>query len=317
MSKFGFRGEFRETVIFSCLGWTFALAAVFVEFRYNCVEKAIGRYLAWNNGTRQESGQIWKTVQLSENVRQRLDDLVTRQREETSITERIDGLGQLIEIVRTRERVVMTRDRFLEMYSDLPLYQSSLVIDPESLVELIGHFPAWQRTMIVLEEGALNFYLVDGLNNVLEKMSLAGEYVEFYLAEKGTRASGLEAFPWLGGKVYPVDVFYDSWARLTPEERAGIPLSSLELISWRYRLQRVAVNQQSLIGDRMEMGFELSGDEGLGTVRLLAKSLSVLRMVIAMDSLYSQRKAAGIVSPGTVPAPGDTLLKLPMPVTPR
>jgi hypothetical protein len=317
MSKFWFRGEFRETVIFSLLGWTFALVAVFVEFRYNYVEKAIGRYLAWNNGTRQESGQIWKTVQLSENVRQRLDDLVTRQREETAITERIDGLGQLIEIVRAREKVVMTRDRFLEMYSDLPLYQSSLIIEPENLVELIGHFPAWQRTLIVLDEGALSFYLVDGLNNVLEKMSLAGEYVEFFLAEKGTRTSGLEAFPWLGEKVYPADVFYDSWARLTPEERAGIPLSSLELISWRYRLQRVAVNQQSLIGDRMEMGFELSGDEGLGTVRLLAKSSSVLRMVNAMDSLYSQRKAAGIISPGAVPAPGDTLLKLPMPVTPR
>ncbi|HUU26711.1 MAG TPA: hypothetical protein VM123_02775 [archaeon] len=316
MRQSGLLNEFRNTIQFGLLAGLIFCAAVGLEFRYNYVEKAIGRYLFWHNASRQESGQIWETVSLSENVQQRLDDLVRNKRQETTLIESITSLDQLVEQVHAREKIVMTRDRFLEMYADLPLYQSSLLIEPVDLIELIGQLANWQRTLIAFEEGNLSFYLVDGLNNVLKELSLSSEYINFFLSEKETRALGLDAFPWLREKFYPADVFYDAFSLLTPEERGGIPLSALNLISWRYRLQQVAVNHQSLIGERMEIGFELSGDEGLYTVRILGRSLSVLSLTDKMDSLLVKRGTLESVPVGASPAESGSPGGSQMPVTP-
>ena len=278
--------DYWDKIAFASLAVLFAGASLGLEFRYNYMEKAIGRYLAWHNAARQEFGQIWETVSVSETVHRQLEDLVRTKEKEAALDERITSIDQLIKLVFYREKVVMTRDRFLEVYTQLPLYQSSLIIEPVQLLELIGDLPNWQRTLIVFEEAELKFFLVDGLNNVLEEFRLSSEHVNFFLSERETRSLGLDAFASLRGTSYPAQVFYDAWALLTPEQRNGIPLSSQELISWRYRLQRVGINHQSLIGDRMEMGFELSGDAGLETVRILGHTLAVLSLLDKMDKLF-------------------------------
>ncbi|MEA1996843.1 MAG: hypothetical protein U9N45_04365, partial [Gemmatimonadota bacterium] len=294
--------ESLDAVIWGLVAGVIAAAAVVLEFRTNYLEQAIGRYLSWHNETRRESGQIWETVEVSEDVQDRLDDLVSTRRQERVVEDEIETLDQLVELVYERGKKVMTRDRFLEMYTDeLPLYQSSLILGPVEMVELIGRLPAWQRTLIVMEEGDLKFYLIDGLNGMLDEISLSREYVTFFLSEKGTRSQGLDAFARLRENIYPADIFYDAWALLTPQERAGIPLSSMDLISWRYRLQRCAASHSHLIGGRMEMGFELSTDEGLVTVRILGRSLSVVSLLDRMESIAAVGRGAGRASPVFAP----------------
>ena len=287
--------ELRGKIIFGLFTLLLFAAAVGGEFRYNYVEKAIGRYLTWHNSGRQASGQIWESVSVSEDVQKQLDDLVRTKREESAVETPVNTLDGLIEEVFFREKLVITRDQFIEMYIRFPLYHSGMIIDPVEMLEMISALTNWQRTLIVFEEGDLSFYLVDGLNNVLDERSLSAEYINYFLAEKGSRSFGLDAFSSLRGAHYPADIFYDAWAILTPAQRNGIPLSSRELIAWRYRLQRVAVNHRTLIGDRMELGFELSGDEGLTTVRILGRSLAVLALVEKMDILLGERTDSGTI----------------------
>jgi len=278
-------GDNWTRLVFSGLTLLVTAGAVALEFRTNYLERAIGRYLAWHNASREVSGQIWETVSLSEDVQQRLDDLVHTRSQEASIDEPVGSLDQLIALVHARGKLLVTRDRFLEIYNGLPLYESTLVIEPLELLALVGRLPGWQRTLIEFTEGDLHFYLIDGLNNVLENRTLAAEYVNFLLAARESRSLGLDGVAAFQGLRYPADIFYQAWAALDPQQRAGIPLGTAELIAWRYRLQRLAVNHYALVGDRMEVGFELSGDQGLGTVRVLGKSLSVLALAAALDSL--------------------------------
>jgi len=295
MGMDGFWSEHRGKIIFGLFTILLTAAAVGGEFRYNYLEKAIGRYLAWHNSGRQASGQIWESVSVSEDVQKQLDDLVRTKREETAVETPVASLDGLIEEVFFREKLMMTRDQFIEMYTRFPLYHSAMIIDPVEMLELISALTNWQRTLIVFEEGDLTFYMVDGLNNVLEQRSLSAEYINYFLAEKDSRSFGLDAFSSFRGAHYPADIFYDAWAILTPSQRNGIPLSSNELIAWRYRLQRVAVNYRTLIGDRMELGFELSGDEGLTTVRILGRSLVVLALVEKMDILLGERTGSSTI----------------------
>ena len=281
--------ELRGKMVFGLFTVLLFAAAVGGEFRYNYVEQAIGRYLAWHNSARQASGQIWESVSVSEDVQQRLDVLVRTRRQESAVETPVVSLDGLIEEVFFREKLVITRDQFIEMYLRFPLYHSAMIIDPVEMLEMISALTSWQRTLIAFEEGDLNFYLVDGLNNVLEQRSLSSEYINYFLAEKESRSFGLDAFSSFRGGHYSSDIFYDAWAMLNPGQRSGIPLSSEELIAWRYRLQRVAVNHSTLVGDRMELGFELSGDEGLTTVRILGRSLAVLALVEKMDILSGER----------------------------
>jgi len=285
MSAYGFWIELRGKIIFCLFTFLLFAAAVGGEFRYNYVERAIGRYLAWHNSTRQASGQIWESVSVSEDVQKQLDDLVRTRRQETAVETPVASLDELIQEVFFREKLVITRDQFIEMYLRFPLYHSAMIVDPVEMLGMVNELTNWQRTLIVFEQGDLNFYLVDGLNNVLGECSLSAEYINYFLAEKESRSLGLDAFISFRGAHYPAGVFYDAWALLTPGQRSGIPLSNEELIAWRYRLQRVGVNHSTLIGDRMELGFELSGDQGLTTIRVLGRSLSVLALVEKMDIL--------------------------------
>jgi hypothetical protein len=281
--------ELRGKIIFGLFTILLFAAALGGEFRYNYVENAIGRYLAWHNSGRQASGQIWESVSVSEDVQKQLDDLVRTRRQETAVETPVGSLDELIQEVFFREKLVITRDQFIEMYLRFPLYHSAMIIDPVEMLEMISALTNWQRTLVVFEQGDLYFYLVDGLNNVLEERSLSSEYINYFLAEKESRSFGLDAFSSFSGAHYPADIFYDAWALLAPGQRSGIPLSNEELIAWRYRLQQLGVNHRTLIGDRMELGFELSGDEGLTTVRILGRSLAVLALVEKMDILLSGR----------------------------
>ncbi len=289
MRIFSSFGEYRSQLIFGLLVSLIIASAVWLEFHYSYVEWAIGRYLSWHNPGRQEFGQIWENVSTSENVRRRLDNLVEDVRRQEMVDERIRTLDRLVELVTSNERIILTRDQFLEMYSRWPYYQSSLIIEPVYLMELIGRFPSWERTLIVYELEGLNFYLVDGLNNVLESVATPSEYTDFFLQERQTRDYPLDAIATLAGGIYPADVFFDALVLLTPQERNGIPITPMELISWRYRLQRVAVSPGTLIGDRMEMGFEMIQDDGLKTYRILGLSGSVLSLVARMDELIQEQ----------------------------
>ncbi|MCE5271157.1 hypothetical protein LLH00_07725 [bacterium] len=287
-------------------------AAVVLEFRYSYVEVAIGRYLTWHNAERTEFGQVWENVTASEDVQQRLDALVVNRREQESPDIRVDDLGQLLELAAGRERLILTRERFLDIYSRLPYYQSSMLIEPLHLLDISSRLAQWQRTMLTLEQGELNVFLLDGQNAVLEKILLAREYVDFFLDGRRTRGQPLEAIPSLNQPFYPADVFFDSMLYLSADEREGIPVTAGELLQWRYRLQRVAVARDSLVGDRMEMAFELGGVENQTTVRVLGRSLSVLQLAQRMDELLYQRYpdrrpgADTLSAPAVPPASGET-----------
>ncbi|MBW7997437.1 MAG: hypothetical protein FVQ81_12855 [Candidatus Glassbacteria bacterium] len=268
---------------FSVLVAGITVAAVVLEFRINYVERSIGRYLTWHNAGRQEAGQIWETVSLSEEVQQQLDELVADRRAQVSLDEQVDDLVQLIQMAREREQVLLSRDRFLEIYNRMPSYQSALIIEPLQLLELIGSLEGWQRTLIEFEGGDMLFFLVDGTNSVLQERRLDADYVTFYMSGAGSRPFGRDRDDISAAEPYPPDVFYDAWAGLPGEQRSGIPLSNDELIAWRYRLLRVGVNLRNLVGERTEIAFELSGDQGLTTVRVLGRSLAVLHLVDEMN----------------------------------
>jgi hypothetical protein len=297
--------EYRSQLVFGLLVGLVTVSAVWLEFRLHYVEAAIGRYLSWHNEDRQVFGQVWETVSTSETVQQRLDNLVEDARRQEEFEERILTIDHLVQLVNDNERMILTRDQFLEMYSDLPFYQSSLIIEPVHLLELIGRFPAWERTLIVIEPEGLSFFLVDGLNNVLESIVAPYEYTEFFLQEKQTRDYPLDAITSLSGAIYPADVFFDALVLMTPQERAGIPITPDELISWRYRLQRVAVSSAAMVGGRMEMGFELIRDDGLKTIRILGQSNSVFSLVTRMNVISGQRDGRPV--PGQPGNPADSL----------
>lgn len=271
-------------IAFTVLAVGITTAAVVMEFRVNYVERAIGRYLTWHNADRQEAGQIWETVTKSEEVQQQLDDLVQDRRAQVSLDEQVASLAELITMVTEREQVILTRDRFLEIYNQMPVYQSALIVEPVQLLQLTGSLEGWQRVLIESSSGELIIYLVDGNNEVLTERRLAADYVTYYMSGADTRALDAGAATQLGGQEpYPAEVFYSAWAKLPVDQREGIPLSSDNLLSWRYRLQRVAVDLHTLVGDRLEVAFELSGYQGLTTVRVLGRGLAVLYLANEMN----------------------------------
>ena len=278
---------FRERSIYLLKGLVFIaiiLAAVWLEFRYSYFELAIGRYLAWHNSERVAAGTIWETVNTSEDVQDKLENLVQEARQRENVEDNVASVLELVELVNKRERLVLTRDRFLEIYTFLPRYESSVIIDPVYLLDLIGKYPSWERTLLSLGDKGLSIDLIDGANAVLNSLVIPGSYIDFFYRDRSTRELNLDAIPVFSGSIYPADLFFNSLVQLSPAEQAGIPLGMNELLAWRYRLQRVGISRSGGLGDRVEMGFEVIQDDGLKTYRILGRSSSVLALMNRMEA---------------------------------
>ena len=269
------------------------IAVVWLEFQYSYFERAIGQYLAWHNSERVAAGTIWETVNTSEDVQDKLENLVQEARQRESVENDVSSVLELVELVNSRERLVLTRDRFLEIYSLFPRFESSVIIDPVYLLELIGKYPSWERTLLTLGDRGLSLDLIDGSNAVLHSLLISGSYIDFFYRDRSTRESNLDAIPVFRGAIYPAEIFFNSLVQLSPSEQAGIPLGMNDLLAWRYRLQRVGISRSGGLGDRVEMGFEVIQDDGLKTYRILGRSSSVLALMNRMEMAFGTSAMMG------------------------
>ena len=100
--------------------------------------------------------------------------------------------------------------------------------------------------------------------------------------------------------VFGTYCFYWNYTGYLPaRQRSGIPLDSEELVAWRFRLQRVGIDPRDVVGERTEIALELSGDQGLSTIRILGRSLAVLYLADEMNALAGREHALVSEIPGT------------------
>jgi hypothetical protein len=143
VSYFGVRGQQRGSMIFILV----LLILISLEFYWKIFERGIGNYLKWQNNAQPQLGRIWERdmqALLAQSKIQSIRSLLDSRQEST---EAIDSLKTLFKNIEPSFPLVLSREKFLELYYDFPGQWSAQIISPFELIS-IDSKNNWTRVLL-------------------------------------------------------------------------------------------------------------------------------------------------------------------------
>jgi hypothetical protein len=258
------------------------------EFRFNWLEDVVGAYLVKTNAARPESGAIWDQGRQSELARQTLNEY-THQRQDVQREARgASSLGQVLAGLGDRGAMISAA-HFVDLYLKLPPALAHEVVSPYVLLSQLSS-RQWQRTFFENQDRELAIYLLDDQNQVLHRIAVGAELIEYIRQGEIAIHTGLHQLGDFAAHVYPADVFFNTLNALPEEVRKGIVQSPEELLRIAGRVVRVGVSSQPM-GDATQLGFEVEDLQGPKVILTQGRTRDVQRLLWILE--YREDDAAG------------------------
>ncbi len=234
-------------------------ALILLEFGTDFLERMGGRMMRWNNHRRPQAGRTWEFQAASAAAMQKLEQLVADREEIRRELRTREDLVRLREQLAGGKILTLSREKFLDLYQNLPPIYARIFGSPAKLVEYTV-MRGWNRVAMGGVEDYVDVYYVNSDNLTLARVRLDREFF-----------AGLERW---GSEIQgPLDLHPDFDGRTFEAWRFAAALAALEsgweslpgggeLLKNADALVRVGVSQRW--SDRMvDMGFQFTGGRTL------------------------------------------------------
>jgi hypothetical protein len=254
---------------------------VFTEFRFDWVEDVVGAYLVTTNGARPESGAIWDQGRQSELARQTLSQYMNERQDAQREVREADSLAQVLTGLVDDRGAMISTAHFIELYLKLPPVLAREVVSPYIL---LGQLNAgqWQRTFFELQDRRLAIYLLDDQNQVLHRIAVGPELVDYIRQGEIAVHTGLHQLADFAAHVYPADVFFNTLNALPEDVRKGILPTPEELLRVAGRIVQVGVSSETM-GDVVQLGFEVEDLQGARVILTQGRVRDVQRLLWILE----------------------------------
>jgi hypothetical protein len=254
---------------------------VVTEFRFNWLESVVGSYLATTNGARPESGAIWDQGRQSELARQTLNEYTSQRQDVQREVRGASSLAQVLAGFGDDRGAMISAAHFIELYLKLPPALAHEVVSP---FVLLGQLSTrkWQRTFFEQQDRQLAIYLLDDQNQVLHRIAVGAELIEYIRQGEIAVHTGLHQLTDFAAHVYPADVFFNTLNALPEEVRKGIVPSPEELLRISGRIVQVGISSQPM-GDATELGFEVEDLQGPKVILIQGRTEDVQHLLWILE----------------------------------
>ena len=245
-----------RSVVLICL---LAVAGI-TEFRFDWIEKAVGAYLTSTNAYRPRSGAIWEKGREADSARTVLAQYADQRQNLQREVRQAVSLGQLVSNLGEDKGAMISSEHFIELYLKLPPVLSHEIVSPFTLLTHQSD-GRWQRTFLERQGNGLLIYMLDANNQVIHRLSI--DQILLAHIERGEVAirTGLDQLADFNGRIYPAERFFKALDGLPAEERTRIVAHPEDLLRVEGRIERVGISER-MIGDAVDLGFEVSGLDG-------------------------------------------------------
>jgi hypothetical protein len=259
------------------------------EFRFSWLENAVGAYLVTTNNARPESGAIWDQGRQSELARQTLNEYMNQRQDVQREVREAASLGQVLAGLVDDRGAMISAGHFIELYLKLPPVLAHEVVSPYVLLgQLSTH--KWQRTFFEQQDRQLVIYLLDDQNQVLHRIAVGDEMMEYIRQGEIAVHTGLHQLGDFAAHVYPADVFFNTLNSLPEEVRKGIVPLPEELLRISGRVTQVGISSQPM-GDATELGFEVEDLQGAKVILTQGRTQDVQQLLWILE--YREDEAFG------------------------
>ncbi len=200
--------------------WIAAIFAAIVagEMAFDLVERAIGKYLVWQNPSREKIGRSWEEEQQRLAAGVRLESVTRERRRQVLELESISNFEELVQYVETNQQAVLPLSQFLQIYHQLPYFLQPLLFNPDSLVADARA----QSVANVVADGnrsRLSLVMLDSGNRTIRRAYLSAERMNLFINYGKERNLNVRREARFAGYIFTATEFWNLFENLHPLRR--------------------------------------------------------------------------------------------------
>jgi len=231
------------------------ICIIILEMRFDWVERVLGAYLATTNSARPESGAIWEKGHRARTAQKTLEKLVTDRQTSQREARNARTFTQIAANLSAGQGVMMSVDRFRNLYLQLPQDVSQEVISAFDLLKIASH-GRWRRTYFENSGTSLNVYLLDAENRVQHRIDIPISVLNQLDPKNTASAVTLEDLPNFKNRIYSAERFFDALDAFDEEVRRNMLPYPQMLLKQSGQIVRVGISDETVAGF-IELGFEI------------------------------------------------------------
>lgn len=188
----------------SVAGLVVLSAFLFLEFYTNLFEKSVGYYLKWQNHKRPQLGRMWERDRQSLIAQAQIQSIRSSLDIQEENASGISSLKQLFDNVAPGFPLVVTREKFLQLYFDFPGQGSEQIISPYDLISLDSG-KAWDRVLLKRFGPWVTLQFLDQKNIPVHEVFLSVDTILDVQATRSIKRGTLEDSNFKPNRIFNID----------------------------------------------------------------------------------------------------------------
>ena len=266
-----------------------------LEFYTNLFEKSVGYYLKWQNHKRPQLGRMWERDRQSlvaqakiKSIRSSLD-----LQEETALG--ITSFKHLFEGISPGFPLVVSREKFLQLYYDFPGQWSEQIISSYDLIDLDSK-KIWDRVFLKRFGPWITLQFIDRQNIPMHELFLSVDTLFEVQATRTVKRGTLEDSKFTANRIFPISEFLPVLKSLDAITQKAVFPEPRWFLGKNYHVTRVGISDFSAgeLAQHLLFGVEYDTDYYTG-VLLIPVPIELA------DNMMSQIEKADLSDLGATP----------------
>ena len=219
-------------------------AFLFLEFYTNLFEKSVGYYLKWENHKRPQLGRMWERDRQSlvaqakiKSIRSSLD-----LQEETALG--ISSFKHLFEGISPGFPLVVSREKFLQLYYDFPGQWSEQIISSYDLIDLDSK-KIWDRVFLKRFGPWITIQFIDRQNIPIHELFLSVDTLFEVQATRTVKRGTLEDSRFTANRIFLISEFLPVLKSLDSIAQKAVFPEPRWFLGKNYHVTRVGISDFS------------------------------------------------------------------------
>ena len=218
------------------------LVLIFLEFYGKIFERGLGNYLKWQNATRPQLGRIWENDRQTILAQTKIQSIRSLLDSKQESAEAIDSLKTLFENTEPAFPLVLSREKFLELYYDFPGQWSVQIISPFELISIDSQ-NNWTRVLLKRFGRWITISFLDYENIPVHEIFVATDALKEVQATRTVKQGSLEEVGFEKDRVYSAAVFLPLLQTLDPKTQHAVFPDPRWFLAKDYSITRIGVRE--------------------------------------------------------------------------
>lgn len=229
--------------------WWIIAAVLLVagELFFGIAERAIGRYLVWQNAGREKVGRSWEAAESRAQADTRLEQAQQEIRQRSGNLASLEDFDQLLQFVQTNQRALLPLSQFSVIYRTVPEVFQPLLIPPQTLLKNVSAGRA-VNVLSIFQQPSLEIFLLDAEDRSAHQSRISGEQLSMMSKHGREQQLDLSRTERFAQRISTAEEFYRAIDDLSSDERAWLARQLPILTEPESRFTSMAVSNETTDG---------------------------------------------------------------------